>query len=49
MRPSEFVLGLRRAGLKAAELRGLSYELGTGNWRESRDLSVNYMIVATRG
>lgn len=49
VRPSEFVLGLRRAGLRAGCLAGLSYDLRRGVWRESDDLSVNYMIVATRG
>jgi 2-polyprenyl-6-hydroxyphenyl methylase/3-demethylubiquinone-9 3-methyltransferase len=47
--PSEFVLGLRRAGLKTTALRGQYYTPGSGTWRESDDLSVNYMLAATRG
>jgi 2-polyprenyl-6-hydroxyphenyl methylase/3-demethylubiquinone-9 3-methyltransferase len=48
VRPSEFVLGLRRAGLAPARLAGLTYDLPTGTWRESDDLSVNYMLVAAK-
>lgn len=48
VRPSEFVLGLRRAGLVATALRGLGYHWPTGKWRETDDLSVNYMLVAVR-
>jgi 2-polyprenyl-6-hydroxyphenyl methylase / 3-demethylubiquinone-9 3-methyltransferase len=48
VRPSEFVLGLRRAGLDATRLAGLSYDWRGGEWRESDDLSVNYMLVAVR-
>ena len=48
MRPSEFVLGLRRNGLHAAQLTGVSYNLARGGWSLSRDLEVNYMVVAAR-
>lgn len=48
VRPSEFVLGLRRVGLRTIRLAGLTYDWRTGTWRESDDLSVNYMLVATR-
>jgi 2-polyprenyl-6-hydroxyphenyl methylase/3-demethylubiquinone-9 3-methyltransferase len=48
VRPSEFVLGLRRAGLGATRLAGLSYDWRSGDWSESRDLSVNYLVVAAR-
>lgn len=48
VRPSEFALGLRRGGLMATELRGLGYDPFTGKWAETSDLSVNYMLVATR-
>ena len=48
VRPSEFVLGLRRRGLRATRLAGLSYDLRRGDWAESEDLSVNYMLAATR-
>jgi 2-polyprenyl-6-hydroxyphenyl methylase/3-demethylubiquinone-9 3-methyltransferase len=48
VRPSEFVLGLRRHGLAATRLAGLSYDLRRGHWAESEDLSVNYMVAAVR-
>jgi 2-polyprenyl-3-methyl-5-hydroxy-6-metoxy-1,4-benzoquinol methylase len=48
VRPSEFVLGLRRQGLAATSLAGLSYDWRRAIWAESEDLSVNYMIAAVR-
>lgn len=48
VRPSEFVLGLRRAGLATTALAGLSYDWLGGDWRESDDLSVNYLLAAVR-
>jgi len=48
VRPSEFVLGLRRAGLGATRLAGLAYDWRGGGWSESQDLSVNYLVAATR-
>ena len=48
LRPSEFVLGLRRHGLAATELAGIGWDLGRGGWAPSRDLGVNYMVVAVR-
>jgi 2-polyprenyl-6-hydroxyphenyl methylase/3-demethylubiquinone-9 3-methyltransferase len=48
VRPSEFVLGLRRAGLATVRLVGLGYDWRSGQWRQSPDLSVNYMLVAVR-
>lgn len=48
VRPSEFVLGLRRAGLKTTRLAGLVYDWRTGGWAESDDLSVNYLVAAQR-
>jgi 2-polyprenyl-6-hydroxyphenyl methylase / 3-demethylubiquinone-9 3-methyltransferase len=48
VRPSELILGLRRNGLRATDLCGLSYQPGTGNWALSRDLSVNYLVMAVR-
>jgi 2-polyprenyl-6-hydroxyphenyl methylase/3-demethylubiquinone-9 3-methyltransferase len=48
VRPSEFVLGLRRQGFAAIRLAGLSYDWRRGGWAESEDLSVNYMIAAAR-
>ena len=48
VRPSEFVLGLRRGGLTATQLTGLGYDLLSRKWSETADLSVNYMVVAVR-
>jgi len=48
VRPSEFVLGLRRQGLAATSLAGLNYDWRRAIWAESEDLSVNYMIAAVR-
>jgi 2-polyprenyl-6-hydroxyphenyl methylase / 3-demethylubiquinone-9 3-methyltransferase len=48
VRPSEFVLGLRRGGLLATQLAGLGYDLVSSKWSETADLSVNYMVVAAR-
>lgn len=46
--PSKFVGGLRRVGLKTIALRGLGYDWRHGDWRETDDLSVNYMLAAIR-
>ena len=48
VRPSEFVLGLRRAGLATTRLAGLAYDWRRDEWSESEDLSVNYMLAAMR-
>ena len=48
VRPSEFVLGLRRHGLATNRLAGLSYDWRSGGWAESEELSVNYMVAAVR-
>lgn len=48
MRASELVLGLRRNGLKATALAGVSYDWMRGEWALSRDLEVNYMVMAVR-
>jgi 2-polyprenyl-6-hydroxyphenyl methylase/3-demethylubiquinone-9 3-methyltransferase len=48
VRPSEFVGGLRRCGLAATQLAGLTYSWQRGDWVESKDLSVNYMVAAVR-
>ena len=39
---------MRRAGLGATRLAGLSYDWRSGDWSESEDLSVNYLVVAAR-
>ena len=48
VRPSEFALGLRPHGFTTTRLVGLSYEWWRGEWAESSDLNVNYMLAATR-
>ncbi|HTT80164.1 MAG TPA: bifunctional 2-polyprenyl-6-hydroxyphenol methylase/3-demethylubiquinol 3-O-methyltransferase UbiG [Stellaceae bacterium] len=48
VRPAEFVLGLRRAGLRTIRLAGLGYDWRSGRWCERDDLSVNYMLAARR-
>jgi 2-polyprenyl-6-hydroxyphenyl methylase / 3-demethylubiquinone-9 3-methyltransferase len=48
LRPSEFVLGLRRAGLRATQLKGLRYRPLNGDWVPSDDLSVNYLVMAIK-
>jgi 2-polyprenyl-6-hydroxyphenyl methylase/3-demethylubiquinone-9 3-methyltransferase len=48
VRPSEFALGLRRAGLATTRFAGLGYRWRDAEWRETDDLAVNYMLVAVR-
>ena len=48
LRPSEFVLGLRRNGFVATRLAGLVYDPWRGEWSLSPDLQVNYMVAAVR-
>jgi 2-polyprenyl-6-hydroxyphenyl methylase/3-demethylubiquinone-9 3-methyltransferase len=48
LRPSEFVLGLRRTGLRATRLRGVGYRPLSGDWALTDDLSVNYLVMATK-
>jgi len=48
LRPSEFILGLRRNGLSTTRLTGLVYDPWRGKWSLGRDLGVNYMVAAVR-
>lgn len=48
VRPSELATALRRSGLIVTELAGMSYSLLTDSWRVSKDLDVNYLVVAKR-
>jgi 2-polyprenyl-6-hydroxyphenyl methylase/3-demethylubiquinone-9 3-methyltransferase len=48
LRPSEFVLGLRRVGLAPIQLKGLRYAITSGEWAPSDDLSVNYLVTASK-
>jgi 2-polyprenyl-6-hydroxyphenyl methylase/3-demethylubiquinone-9 3-methyltransferase len=48
VRPSELAAGLRRNGLRAEEMTGVSYNPLRDSWTLGRDLDVNYMTVATK-
>jgi 2-polyprenyl-6-hydroxyphenyl methylase/3-demethylubiquinone-9 3-methyltransferase len=48
LRPSEFVLGLRRHRLHAVRLAGIAYDPLSGEWSISPDLGVNYIVMATK-
>ena len=43
--PAELDAAARRAGLRLAESAGMSFDVRRREWRESRDLSVNYIAV----
>ncbi len=49
VRPAELGADLRGAGLRVADLAGLSFNALSGHWRISRDLGVNYIAMAVRG
>ena len=46
--PGELGTGLRRAGLTVTDMAGMSMDPLTGRWRESRDLGVNYLVMAEK-
>ena len=48
LRPSQFILGLRRNGLVATQVAGVVYDPRRGEWSLSSDLRVNYMVGAAR-
>jgi 2-polyprenyl-6-hydroxyphenyl methylase / 3-demethylubiquinone-9 3-methyltransferase len=48
LRPSELILGLRRNHLRATEIAGVSYDPSRGGWVLSRDIAVNYLVMAVR-
>jgi 2-polyprenyl-6-hydroxyphenyl methylase/3-demethylubiquinone-9 3-methyltransferase len=49
LKPSELAASVRHAGLEVRELAGMSFDpLGSG-WRISRDLGMNYLMVARKG
>ncbi len=48
LRPSEFVLALRRNGLLVTELAGMSYDPLSAAWSLSGDLAVNYLVMAVK-
>ena len=48
VRPSEIATGLRRHGVDIAEITGVGYSPLTDKWSLTRDLDVNYMLMAGR-
>ena len=48
IRPSELADGLDAHGARIDDLTGVSYNPLTDEWRLSRDMAVNYMLVATK-
>lgn len=48
VRPSELVPGLRRNRLHPVEIAGLAYRPGTQEWGLTRDIEVNYVVMAAR-
>ena len=44
--PGELGAGLKRAGLRVTDIAGMTMDPLTGGWRESRDLGVNYLVMA---
>jgi len=46
--PDELAAALRAAGLRVTQRRGASYNPLCGEWRLSRDLSVNYFMAARK-
>mgnify|MGYP003664464516 FL=1 len=48
VRPSELARGLRRNGIDVADISGLSFNPLTDEWRVSGDVSVNYILFATK-
>jgi 2-polyprenyl-3-methyl-5-hydroxy-6-metoxy-1,4-benzoquinol methylase len=48
LRPSQFILGLRRNGLVATQVAGVVYDPRRGEWSLSPDLRVNYMVGTAR-
>jgi 2-polyprenyl-6-hydroxyphenyl methylase / 3-demethylubiquinone-9 3-methyltransferase len=48
LRPSELIRDLRRNHLLATEIAGLSYDPRAGEWVLSRDIEVNYLVMAVR-
>jgi 2-polyprenyl-6-hydroxyphenyl methylase/3-demethylubiquinone-9 3-methyltransferase len=46
VRPAELGASLRGAGLRVADLAGLTMDPLTGRWRTGRDVGVNYIVMA---
>ncbi|MCC7429080.1 MAG: bifunctional 2-polyprenyl-6-hydroxyphenol methylase/3-demethylubiquinol 3-O-methyltransferase UbiG [Alphaproteobacteria bacterium] len=48
VRPSELGAELRAAGLTVRDIAGMAMDPLSGRWRTSRDVSVNYIVMADR-
>ena len=48
VRPSELTHALRSKGLSVNAIRGMSFDLATGEWQPSYDVKVNYILSATK-
>ncbi len=48
LKPSEVAAHLRANGLVVEKVAGLTYSPLTDHWRESRDLGINYVVVARK-
>lgn len=48
VKPSELSQHLRREGFRVHAMHGMDYNLSTGEWNSSEDVSVNYILAATR-
>jgi 2-polyprenyl-6-hydroxyphenyl methylase/3-demethylubiquinone-9 3-methyltransferase len=46
--PEEIIAQLRRNGLKVTDQSGVSFNPLSGEWRLSRDMAVNYIVLAER-
>ncbi len=47
--PSELGTALRGAGLRVTDIAGMAMDPLTGRWRETRDVGVNYILMAVKG
>lgn len=48
VKPSEIAKQIRPAGMTVTSLQGIDYNLATGEWQPSEDVSVNYVLTALR-
>ncbi len=48
VKPSELARHLRRGGIEIADLAGVAYDPLSDEWRQSRDLAVNYLAFGSK-
>lgn len=48
VRPSELAQRLRAYGFRTSAIQGMEYDSATGEWFQSDDIAVNYLLSATR-